>query len=78
MRRRRPTANGERREALWLADHADYGGQIHEKTVDALIAALNEPSDRSVGHAPLLQAVRRIRERTRGRGRTRMGDPHKA
>jgi hypothetical protein len=50
-KRRHPTAKDERREALWLAEHADYGGQIHERTVAALVSALSEKSERSVGHA---------------------------
>jgi hypothetical protein len=50
LKGRAPTANDRQLEALWLREHWDYGGRIHEETARALVQALSKPSSRQVGH----------------------------
>jgi hypothetical protein len=49
------TDDNRRAEAAWLNEHWTYGGRIHEETATAMIAALNAPSDRAVGHGLFLK-----------------------
>jgi hypothetical protein len=42
-------------EAAFLDGHWQYGGRIHEETVNAIVAALSAPSEVAVGHGLFLR-----------------------
>jgi hypothetical protein len=52
---REPTDNNRALEAAFIEDHFVYGALIHQETAKALVAALAEPSERSVGHTLFLR-----------------------
>jgi hypothetical protein len=52
---REPTEKDRNLEQQFLHEHWQYGGRIHEVTADALVAALNEPSEVATGHGLYLR-----------------------
>jgi hypothetical protein len=50
-----PTDANKRTEAAFLQEHWEYGGRVHEETVEAIVAELAKPSEVAVGHGLFLR-----------------------